>query len=471
VLVLRPTLPQCAVRWVGLSTQHSALSPPSNKLRPVPELRRDIGLWRGIALNMIDMVGIGPFITIPFILAAMGGGRGMLAWVLGGLLAICDGLVTAELAAEMPKSGGSYIFLREAYGRWGRLIAFLFLFQILFSAPLSMASGCIGFANYLAVLAPGVTSHIPLAAMGVCMATMLLLLRRIEAIGKFSVLLWIGVMATLAIVILAGLPHLKMSAFTFWNAPRLDHNLAYTGLGVALIYAVYDYLGYYNICYIGDEVHEPERTIPRVIVISILAIGAIYLVMNACIISVLPMQQAMTSKSVVGDYVHVLMGPRMAQVVSVLILWTAFASIFSLMLGYSRILYAAARDRNFFSIFGKLHATEAYPIVSILFLGSIAAIFCWIPLKHVLQAILSIRAVIPFMAQIAGAVILRRREPDRRRPFRMWLYPLPAIIALGLWGYIVISPEKGLKVGGLYVMAAGALFYVGREALARRRSA
>src|SRR3954447_11743889 len=134
----------------------------------MPELRRDIGLWRGIALNMIDMVGIGPFITIPLILAAMGGGRGMLAWLLGGLLAISDGLVTAELSAEMPASGGSYVFLREAYGRAGRLISFLFLFQILFSAPLSMASGCIGFANYLAVLVPGVSTHIAPAAMAIC---------------------------------------------------------------------------------------------------------------------------------------------------------------------------------------------------------------------------------------------------------------------------------------------------------------
>jgi amino acid transporter len=436
----------------------------------VAELKRDIGLWRGIALNMIDMVGIGPFITIPFILAAMGGGRGMLAWILGGLLAISDGLVTAELAAEMPASGGSYVFLREAYGKAGRVIAFLFLFQILFSAPLSMASGCIGFANYLAVLFPAVSNHIAPAAMTICIITMLLLLRRIEAIGKFSILLWIGVMLTLAIVIGAGLPHLKMSAFTFWNAPRLDHYAAYAGLGTALIYAVYDYLGYYNICYIGDEVQQPEKNIPRVIVISILAIGAIYLVMNACIISVLPMNQAMTSKSVISDYIGMLLGPKTAKVVSVLILWTAFASIFSLMLGYSRILYAAARDKNFFSIFGKLHATQAYPIVSLIFLGCVAAVFCWIDLKKVLQSILSIRAIIPFMAQIVGAVILRQREPDRRRPFRMWLYPLPAIIALGLWGYVVFSPEKHLRVGGLYVIAAGLLFYVAREALLRSRA-
>src|ERR1019366_891639 len=247
------------------------------------ELRRDIGLLRGIALNMIDMVGIGPFITIPLILAAMGGGRGMLAWILGGLLAISDGLVTAELSASIP------------------------------------------------------------------------------------------------------------------------------GSGVALLFPVYDYLDYYNICYIGDEVREPERTIPRVIVISILAIGVIYLIMNACLISVLPMKQAMVSPSIVADYLAVLLGTRAAQWISILILWTAFASIFSLMLGYSRILYAAARDGNFFRFFGKLHATEAYPYVSILFLGCVAAAFCSLSLKNVLQAILSIRAVIPFMAQIVGAVLLRQR--------------------------------------------------------------
>jgi amino acid transporter len=426
------------------------------------ELRRDIGLWRGIALNMIDMVGIGPFITIPFILMAMGGGRGMLAWILGGLLAISDGLVTAELAAELPASGGSYVFLREAYGKAGRLISFLFLFQILFSAPLSMASGCIGFANYLTVLAPSAKNHIALAATIVCIITTLLLLRRIEAVGKFSILLWIGVLATLAIVIAVGLPHLKLSAFAFWQAPRLDASVGYAGLGVALIYAVYDYLGYYNICYLGDEVRDPERTIPRVIVISILAIGAIYLIMNACLISVLPMQQAMASTSIVSDYLAFLLGTKAAQVISVLILWTAFASIFSLMLGYSRILYAAARDGNFFRIFARLHATEAHPYVATIFLGTVAVIFCQFNLKHVLQAILSIRAIIPFMAQIAGAVILRQRRPDMRRPFRMWLYPLPAIVALGLWSYIVISPEKGLKEGGLYVIAAGAIFYFAR---------
>jgi amino acid transporter len=429
-------------------------------------LKREIGLWRGTALNMIDMVGIGPFITIPLILGAMGGGRGMLAWILGGLLAISDGLVTAELAAEMPASGGSYVFLREAYGKWGRLISFLFLFQIIFSAPLSMASGCIGFAKYLRYLVPDLPVG-PVAA-AVCFVTTALLLRRIESIGRFSILLWAGVMATLAIVIGAGLPHLRLDAFAFWNAPRIDGKLAYAGLGTALIFSVYDYLGYYNICYLGDEVREPSKTIPRVIVISIVAIGIIYLLMNACLISVLPMQQAIASESIVSDYLAHLLGSGWAKTITILILWTAFASIFSLMLGYSRILYAAARDGNFFRIFARLHPTEAYPVVSLLALGGIAMVFCFFDLKNVLKAILSIRAVIPFMAQIVGAVILRQRDKDRPRPFRMWLYPLPAIVALGLWGFVLRSPEKGFQQASLFVMGAGVLFYFGREWLSRR---
>jgi amino acid transporter len=437
----------------------------------MPALQREIGLWRGIALNMIDMVGIGPFITIPFILAAMGGARCMLAWILAGLLAVCDGLVTAELAAEMPRAGGSYVFLRQSFGRAGKFISFLFLFQILVSAPLSLASGCIGFAQYLQPIIPAAGRSIPLTATLVSVLVVILLLRGIAAIGRFSVVLWIGVLGTIAIVIAAGIPHLKASSFAFWSAPRHDGLLGFAGLGAALIFAVYDYLGYYNIAYLGDEVKEPEKTIPRVIVISILAIAAMYILMQACIVSVLPYETATTSTSVVADYIRTLIGPRAAKWVSVMILWTAFASIFSVMLGYSRILFAAARDGNFFALFARLHATESYPFVSILFLGAVTALFCWLPLKHVIGGILSIRAIIPFMAQIVGAVVLRAREPDRPRPFRMWLYPLPAIVALGLWSYVVISPEKHLRVAALYVLAAGALFFFLRESLLRRRLA
>lgn len=438
-------------------------------------LRREIGIWQGTALNVIDMVGIGPFVTLPLILAAMGGGQALLAWLLGALLAISDGLVTAELSASLPRAGGSYAFLREAYGpaRWGRLVSFLFLFQIAFSAPLSMASGAIGFSRYLRFVFPGIPAGWEGAVASVlCVAVTLLLMRRIGAIGKFSVVLWIGVLATLGIVIGLGLPHMKMEAWRFWEAPVVSAAGVpppgvLGGLGAALLLAVYDYLGYYNICYLAEEIVEPTKTIPRVIVVSILVVAVLYILMNVCIVSVLPMEKAMTSKSTVADFVEVLAGRPVARGVTLLILWTAFASVFSLTLGYSRILWAAARDGNFFRVFSRLHPTEGYPIVAIAALGGAAALFSFLDLRVVVSAIISIRAIIPFIAQITGALVLRKTRPDLKRPFKMWLYPLPALVALALWAFVLSSPEKGFKAAGLAVIAAGVGAFLVRSRLAR----
>jgi amino acid transporter len=150
-----------------------------------------------------------------------------------------------------------------------------------------------------------------------------------------------------------------------------------------------------------------------------------------------------------------------------LILWTAFASVFSLTLGYSRILWAAARDGNFFGVFARLHPTEGYPFVAIAALGGAAAVFSFLSLKVVVSAIISIRALIPFVAQVAGALVLRRTQPGLKRPFRMWLYPLPALVALGLWGFVLVSPEKGFKAAGLLVIVAGVSAFLVRSRLAR----
>ncbi len=439
-----------------------------------PALRREIGFWQGTALNVIDMVGIGPFLTLPLILAAMGGGRALSAWILGALLAIADGLVTAELSAQMPSAGGSYAFLREAYGRdrWGRLVSFLFLFQIVFSAPLSIASGAIGFSRYLRFAAPGIPERweSPVAAL-LCLLVTAGLFRRIGKIGRFSVVLWAGVLLALGIVIGVGLPHLDPSVLRFWEAPvvNLPEGAAagvLAGLGPALLMAVYDYLGYYNVCYLAEEVVEPTKTIPRVIVVSILGVAVLYLLMNVCVLSVLPAAEAMSSKAAVSDYVARVAGRPVAVFVTALILWTAFASVFSLTLGYSRILYAAARDGAFFRPFARLHPTEGYPVVALAALGGVATLFSFLDLKAILVGIISIRAVVPFLAQIAGALVLRRTQPERPRPFRMWLYPLPAFVALSMWAFIAFSPEKGLKLAGAGVMALGSLAYLLR---ARRR--
>ncbi|MBL8113782.1 MAG: amino acid permease [Acidobacteria bacterium] len=433
-------------------------------------LRREIGFWQATSLNVIDMVGIGPFVTLPLILHAMGGGQALWAWLLAALLAISDGLVTAELSAQLPKAGGSYAFLREAFGpaTWGKLISFLFLFQVVFSAPLSIASGAIGFSKYLRFIVPDVpVGWEPFIASALCLLMTALLFRRIGSIGKFSIVLWAGVLLALGLVIGFGLPHLKPESFAFW---RTELNpmagAADTGLRVALLLAVYDYLGYYNVCYLAEEIKEPTKTIPRVIVVSILLVAVLYILMNVCVLAVLPASEAMTSSSTVSLYMERVAGRPLALFVTVLILWTAFASIFSLTLGYSRILWAAGRDGNFFSAFARLHPRDGYPYVALAALGLLASVFAFLDLKTVVRAIISIRAIIPFMAQIIAAFVLRTTRPDLERPFRMWLYPLPAVIALSLWGFVLFSPEKGFKMTGLVVVGAGLLVY-----LLRARSA
>src|SRR6202165_2936725 len=188
-----------------------------------PQLIRGVGLWGATTLNLIDMIGVGPFITIPLIIAAMRGPQAMLGWILGALLVVCDGLVWAELGAALPGSGGSYRYLSEIYGarKLGRLMSFLFIWQLTFSAPLSIASGSIGLAQYSTYIFPGLghekTAKLPilgnveinaipvaLVAIAAVSLAVFLLYRRITLIERVSTFLWVGVMLTILWVIFAG---------------------------------------------------------------------------------------------------------------------------------------------------------------------------------------------------------------------------------------------------------------------------
>jgi amino acid transporter len=346
-----------------------------------PQLIRGIGLGSATALNMIDMIGVGPFITIPLIISAMGGPQAMLGWVLGAVLAICDGLVWAELGAAMPGSGGSYRYLKEIYGpqKLGRLVSFLFIWQLSFSAPLSIASGAIGLSQYAAFFWPRLelvwsnhtwALHLPLLgtlqltlvampatflAIGVCGLTAFLLYRRITAIARLTKVLWVGVMGTIGWIIFAGLTH--FNAHRAFDLPPGAFSFSrdfFHGLGGAMLIAAYDIGGYYNVCFLGDEVKDPTRNIPRALLLSILAVACLYVVMNISILGVIPWRELAQSGAsnsklyVVSTMMQRLYGQGAASVISVLVMWTAFASVFSLTLGYSRVPYAAALDGNYF---------------------------------------------------------------------------------------------------------------------------
>ncbi|HEV2446949.1 MAG TPA: APC family permease [Candidatus Sulfopaludibacter sp.] len=426
-------------------------------------LIRGFGLLQASALNMTNMVGVGPFITIPLIIAAMGGPQCMLGWLLGAVLALCDGLVWSELAAAMPGTGGTYVYLREAFREsgLGRILPFLFVWQFVFSGPLEIASGYIGFAQYVGYFWHGMTANgARLVSLSAGVLVIAMLYRPIGAIGKLTVALWIGVLATVLWIVGAGLANFHRElAFDFPpNAFTFTRGF-FAGLGSAMLIAMYDYMGYYDICYVGGEVRRPERTIPRSIVISVVAVAGIYSLMNLGIIAVVPWRQAMESKFIASLFIEKLYGARAASVLTVLVLWTALGSVFALLFGYSRILYAAAVDGDFFKAFARLHPRGRFPHVSLVVLGALAMLASLWNLDAVISALLTSRILVQFIGQIFALHWIRRRRSDIARPFRMWLYPLPAGIALIGWTYIFLSSGWSYIAFGLITTLAGLAAY------------
>lgn len=465
---------QCIVTRSGTSQEMASNLPTTAPPGTQPRLERRIGLPSAVSLNMMYMIGVGPFITLPLIVTAMGGSQALLGWILGVLIAVCDGLVWAELGAAMPEAGGSYVFLREIYGpqRAGRFVSFLYIWQLGFSAPLSMASGCIGFAEYTAFLFPGLHAtflRIPrtsFLASGVCLLLVVLLWRDVRTVARMAWVLFAGVMAALALVITAGFTHfhphlLQMSPHALSFTPAF-----FAGLGSATLIATYDYWGYYNVSFLGGEVREPGRTIPRAILISIIAVAALYIAMNISVLGVIP--AAHMQRTAVADMVAQTFGSTAARIMAVLIMWTALSSVFALLLGYSRVPYAAALDGNYFRIFAHLHPRRQFPDFSLLALGLVAAAFCFLTLAQAIAALVVIRIVLQYVLQQVGVILLRIREPNRRRPFRIWLYPLPPLFALAGFLFILISRPNARRefLYAVVVAAAGTVLYMIR---ARRR--
>src|SRR5436305_7988941 len=452
-----------------------------------PQLARELTVKDATVLNMIDRIGVGPFIALPLVVGAMGGPQAMLGWILGALLAVCDGLVWAELGAAFPQAGGSYQYLKRIYGptRWGQLFAFLFVWQISFSAPLSIASGAVVVSQYAAYLFPALEDHssattlfgsrialngISCLAIGLVLLSVLLLMRGIRAVSKISWVLWAGVMATLAWVIVSGFTHVGThQIFAFPPHAFAFERSFFLGLGSALIFATYDYWGYYNVCFLGGEVKDPERNIPRSLLLSIVLVAIIYMALNVSVVGVLPWKelQAIAATDLrfytVSTVMQRIYGGWAGSVVTVLVIWTGFASIFSLLLGYSRIPYAAAMDGNYFKRFAAIHPRYRIPHVALLTLGGTAAFFCLFRLRDLIAALVVIRVCLQFLLQGIGLIALRTREPNAPRPFRMWLYPLPALLSIVGFTFLLVSREnfsREINIASVIALRGAVLFLV-----------
>jgi amino acid transporter len=443
------------------TTPEVPASPP-----PAPPMVRRFGLLHATALNMTNMIGIGPFITIPLLMSALGGPQAMLGWVVALIIVLCDSTVWSELGAALPGSGGSFGYLRQAYGaeKVGRLMGFLFVWQFVFSGPLEIASGYIGFSHYLGYIWKGITARQTLLVVTVVgLVNLALLYRRIKSIATITVTLWIGTIVTVVAVIGTGAMHFDPKVAFAFPPGAFNFSLGFLmGLGAASRVGVYDYLGYYDVCYIGDEVENPGRVIPRSILISTIAVALIYVAVNFSIIGVVPWREFVPVEAhpqadfVVSIFMERIYGPGVATIITAMILWTAFGSVFALLLGYSRVPYAAAKDGYFFKAFARLHPTGGFPYVSLIVLGVLSIFAGFVSLGMVIDALITTRILVQFIGQIGAVTLLRRRAPDMPRPYRMWLYPLPSLVALVGWIFIFATTSLKIIAFGLGALALGA---------------
>ena len=429
-----------------------------------PSPPRAMGFWGGLSANLLNMIGVGPFITIPLALSALAGPMVLVGWLAGALLCLCDGMVWAELGSTIPESGGPYHYLRTAYGseRAGRLFGFLYLWQTVLTAPLSIGSAAVGFAQYLAFLIPGLDHRGQvIAAALLCVFNTALLYRKVDSVQRLSLLVTVVVIGACLWIVSSGLLHFDAHRFAgFMHAGSDPKHGFWLGLGMVSLIAVYDYGGYNNVCMLGGEIKRPQRTIPLAVLASIPIVAVLYMGLNIAVLGVLPWEQAAQSKAVVADFMQAIYGHTGSTVAVLLILLASWGSALVVLLGYSRVPYAAAASGQFFPVFARLHPRGRFPTVSLLFTGAISALACALPLDDLIASLMVIQIMFQYLAQCLAIALLRRHDRSDARIFRMPLYPLPVLISVIGWLYIVCTSPWRHILAGVLVMLGGTLIYL-----------
>jgi amino acid transporter len=453
-------------------------------------LRRHLGLWQATALNITMVVGAGVFITVPLMLLRLPGPYALLGWLAAGVLILVDALFWCELGAALPASGGSYGYLLECYGRegWGRLLAFLFVWQFLLSGPLELASGLIAIDSFVQPLLPDAarefnaswTRRLPLYSdpdlelavtfspvrLGCILlgaSLVWLLYRDVRSLGRLTVLFGAGVLGVIAWIVVEGARHFQPTvAFDLAGVAPPDLG---KGLGGAMSLALYSYLGYYNVCYVGDEVREPGRTIPRAVLLSAALIVVLFCALHLAMLGTVswrdvpPSEKAQEGYSLPAEFMRLIHGPWAVYLVTLLLVWGCLGAAFAGLLGYSRIPYGAALGGHFFRAFQAVHPRHRVPHRALLLVGGFTLAWTFFDFGPVVNALIATRIPIQFMAQVAGVALLRQHRPGLARPFRIWLYPLPAALALAGWGFVYFTADWLYIVLGLGTLAAGVVAY------------
>jgi amino acid transporter len=449
------------------------------------QLERHFRLLPAVAFNVTMIVGSGVFLTIPFMIAKLPGPYALAGWLVGGVLMLMDGLVWSEFGAALPGSGGSYRYLLESYGRnrWGRLMAFLFIWQFMISGPLEIASGFVSIAQVSDSLHPAVEKfnkewttkwvvsewegkEIVVSigpAQGACAVLGLLILalvyRRITVLGKLTVTFWVGVLGIIAWILIEG--GLRFHPSIALDLPRPDEAPFswHQGLGGAMVLAMFSYLGYYHICYIGDEVRDPARTIPRSILVSAIIVAVLFIGLHLAMLGTVPWRDAVKTTNLPAEFMSRIHGRWAAVLVTLCLIWSSAGSVFASLLGYSRIPYGAARYGHFFAILAKVHPVRHLPHISLFVVAALTLFWSFFALGDVIDALVTTRILGQFLTQVVGLMLLHR-QMGRRLPFKMWLYPVPCALALIGWAYMFVTAPRPFIVFSVAILGGGIVAFL-----------
>jgi len=434
-------------------------APPAPGMPATRTLARQLGVWSAIAIVVGSMIGSGIF-RVPSATAAQVGTPGgmMLVWVAGGLVALCGALTIAELAALYPRAGGIYVYLNEAYGP---LPAFLVGWLFLVIAPASIGAVALVFAEYLGRLFPVLRDQTRLTAAA---AVMLVAAWNYRSL-RFGAAVQNLSSASKVLAILGLTAAAFLSGHTGEGAWLGLSELApesWAGFGLGLVTVLWAYNGWQDATYVGGEVRDPGRNLPRALTIGTLIVTGVYLAVNAAYLAVLPMDAIARSPLVAADVAVRLFGEIGNALIAALVCVSTFGTMNGGTMCYPRIFYAMAEDRLFFRGIAAVHPRYGTPHAAIALTAALAICFLWVRTFEQLIEIF-ILGVLPFWALGAAAVIvLRRRRPDVRRPYRTPGYPfVPILFIVATAGLLLNSlfQRPGPTVASFAAILAGIPIY------------
>jgi basic amino acid/polyamine antiporter, APA family len=456
-------------------TFHEA-SPPALRSEAPSELVRELGRWQATAVVVSTIIGTGVFLVAgPIARAAGSFDLFLITWIVGSVIALCGTLCFAELGGAMPAAGGLYCYLTRGLGPvWGFMFGWM---CAVLGTPAGLATVAAGFARFASYIFPRLdqpwtTLHVghfaftlstaqPLAALVVLAVTALNCLS-VRFGGAVQVLLGSLKVGAAAVIVIA-------AAFATGHAPEAPSSVTVihdtSALGAiltAMVPVMWAYNGFQNLGYLGAEIRDPAKNIPRALFYGMLIVGAVYILLDVMYCRVLPFPQVASSGHVASDVVQSLFGRSGAAWLTVVMGISALATLHAVTMAESRITYALARTGLFFGFAARVNARHRSPTGALLFVGTIGAA---IALTGTFEQLFSLYIFAYWIFFALGAVALlrlRATEPDLPRPYRVWGYPWTALLFLAAALAITVNlwlDEPGRSSAGLLVILAGLPFY------------